>query len=156
MQGQNKISIRKATVADMNVLLQFEQGVIQAERPFDSTLQDDPIRYYNIEEMIRAPHIELVVAVVGEELAGCGYARIERARPYLKHLEHAYLGFMYVVPHHRGKGINKEVIEALRQWAASQGVMEMCLEVYVGNETAIQAYERIGFQKQLFTMRRGV
>ncbi len=36
------------------VLRRFEQGVIQAERPFDITLADDPIQYYDIEAMIIA------------------------------------------------------------------------------------------------------
>jgi GNAT superfamily N-acetyltransferase len=36
-----------------------------------------------------------------------GYARIEQAKPYLKHTAYAYLGFMYVLPAYRGKGINK-------------------------------------------------
>ncbi|HEY5406028.1 MAG TPA: hypothetical protein VIJ92_03035 [Ginsengibacter sp.] len=54
--------MRKATLNDMEVLLSFEQGVIKAERPFDLTLKADPIHYYKIEEMIKASHIELVVA----------------------------------------------------------------------------------------------
>jgi hypothetical protein len=37
--------IRKATIDDLPVLLQFEQGIISAERPFDSTLLPDPISY---------------------------------------------------------------------------------------------------------------
>ncbi|MES2881706.1 MAG: hypothetical protein V4676_06130 [Bacteroidota bacterium] len=44
--------IREANVNDMAKLLQFEQGVIKAERPFDKTLQTDPINYYDIDQMM--------------------------------------------------------------------------------------------------------
>jgi len=43
--------------------------------------------------MIRASHIELLVAESEGEVIGSGYARIESAKPYLKHGRHAYLGF---------------------------------------------------------------
>lgn len=37
------ILIRKATPADLETLLRFEQGVVQAERPFDPTLGEGAI-----------------------------------------------------------------------------------------------------------------
>src|SRR5512145_1976319 len=120
-----EIITRKARINDLESLLRFEQGVVRAERPFDPTLKQDPIHYYDIEKMIHAPHIELVVAELNGELVGCGYARIENAKPYLKHSQHAYLGFMYVEPAHRGKGINKLIIDELKKWSLSQSITEM-------------------------------
>ena len=104
------ITIRTATIDDLDTLLRFEQGVITAERPFDVTIKDGHVNYYDIVHLIEAPHIEIVVAESGSEIIGCGYARIEDGRIYLKHKQHAYLGFMYVDPAHRGKGVNKMVI----------------------------------------------
>jgi hypothetical protein len=74
------ITIRTATLADLETLLTFERGIITAERPFDQTLNDAPINYYNIAAMIAAPHIEVVVAETGNEIIGSGYARIEDAK----------------------------------------------------------------------------
>jgi len=145
--------IRKASLQDMEILLRFEQGVIHAERPYDITLKNDPIKYYDLEEMINATHIEIVVAQSGNEVIGCGYARIENAQPFLKHAKSAYLGFMYVKPEHRGKGINKKVIEVLKEWVSSQGVTEFRLEVYINNLPAIRAYEKIGFTGHIVEMR---
>lgn len=150
---ETSIIIRKATLADVRALRCFEQGVIQVERPFDVAIADGPIQYYDIEGMIAADHIEVVVAEYNGEVVGSGYARIENARPYLRFTRYAYLGFMYVVPEHRGKGINQKIIEALKQWAAECGVTELQLEVYCGNVSAIRAYEKIGFAKLLITMR---
>jgi ribosomal protein S18 acetylase RimI-like enzyme len=151
----DQITIRTATLADLDTLFTFEQGVISAERPFDPTLKDSHINYYDINHMITAPHIELKVAVIGDEIIGSGYARIEDAKLYLKHPQHAYLGFMYVKPEHRGKGVNQKVIGALQEWAAARGITECRLEVYYDNAPAIRAYEKIGFSKHMILMRMG-
>lgn len=150
------VRIRPATLADVPVLLEFEQGVVEAERPFDPTLKRTDTRYYDIDEMICAPHMELLVADVNGKLAGCGYARIESSKPYLQHTQHAYLGFMYVLPEYRGRGINRQLIEALQTWAQAQGITELRLEVYVQNESAIKAYEKIGFIRHMYEMRKPV
>jgi GNAT superfamily N-acetyltransferase len=151
-----QITIRTATIDDLDTLLQFEQGVIKAERPFDATIKDGHVNYYDIVHLIDAPHIEIVVAESGSEIIGCGYARIEDGRIYLKHKQHAYLGFMYVDPAHRGKGVNKLVIEALTKWAISQNMTELRLDVYDENSPAIRAYEKVGFSKHLVQMRKGL
>jgi GNAT superfamily N-acetyltransferase len=151
-----QITIRKARLDDLEILRRFEQGVIAAERPFDSTLKNGHIHYYDLEKMILASHIEILVAEAGSEIIGSGYARIENAKPYLQHSQHAYLGFMYVLPDHRGKGVNKKIIEALKQWSISQNVSEMRLDVYYPNLSAIQAYEKAGFTPHMIEMRMGL
>ena len=148
------ISIRPATIKDLPVLLQFEQGVISAERPFDPTLKTGEIHYYDIEHMINAPHIELLVAEQDGELIGSGYARIEDAKHYLQHPQHAYLGFMYTHPDHRGKGVNQKIMEALKQWALGKNMTELRLDVYYKNDSAIKAYEKIGFIRHMIEMRK--
>lgn len=150
------IKIRKAVENDITTLLAFEQGVIEAELPFDVTLKRETTHYYDIGEMIHAPHIELLVAVVNDEIAGCGYVRIESAKPYLQHAQHGYLGFMYVKPEHRGKGINGQIIDALTSWSAAKGVTELRLEVYYLNDSAIKAYEKTGFTRHMIEMRKRV
>ena len=150
------ILVRKATLYDMETLLRFEQGVIKAERPFDITLKPGPIHYYDIEEMIKASHIELVVAELNGKIVGSGYARLEEAKPYLRHARHAYLGFMYVDPDYLGRGVNQKIIEALRTWSLSQNVSEMRLDVYFKNDNAIRAYEKAGFVKHMIEMRMDI
>ncbi len=152
----NHITIRKATFDDLETLYRFEQGVIEAERPFDKTLKNELIHYYDLEGMITASHIELLVADLEGELIGSGYARIEDAKPYLQHPKHGYLGFMYVDPNHRGKGVNMKIIQALKDWARSQNITELRLDVYHDNISAIKAYEKIGFSKHMIEMRLGL
>ena len=152
----NEVIIRKATINDLDTLLVFEQGVIAAERPFDPTLKTVHTNYYDIEKMIPATNVELVVAELGGELIGSGYARIENAKPYLQHQQHAYLGFMYVAPAHRGKGINRMIMETLEAWAKAQNITELRLDVYQQNDAAIKAYEKTGFIKNMDAIRKGL
>jgi ribosomal protein S18 acetylase RimI-like enzyme len=152
----DEILIRKAVLKDLDQLYVFEQGVIAAERPFDPTLDPDPIHYYDLKGMLAVSHIELVVAEGNAKVVGSGYARIEMSEPYLKHQRHAYLGFMYVLPEYRGRGINQQIVTHLINWTRAQGVTELRLEVYVGNEAAIRAYEKIGFTKHMIQMRLGL
>ncbi len=153
----NPLTIRPAVLADIPLLRQFEQGVIKAERPFDPTLQPDPIQYYNLEAMIASPNCELLVAELDDTVIGSGYARIEEAaRHYLIYTTYAYLGFMYVDPAHRGIGVNQAIIDALHAWSKSRGITEMRLDVYNDNTRAVRAYEKSGFTPILLTMRKGI
>ena len=156
IKNPSTILTRKATLKDIDTLLVFEQGVIKAERPFDTTLKPDPLHYYDIEEMITASYIELVVAEFEEKIIGSGYARLENSKHYLKHSKHAYLGFMYVDPNYRGKGVNQKIIEALKNWTVLQNVTEMRLDVYFNNDIAIKAYEKAGFTKHMVEMRMDI
>lgn len=146
--------IRQATLNDIPTLLQFEQGVITAERPFDSTLVAGAIKYYDLEMFINSPDVELLVAELDGELVGSGYARIKKSeKPYFNYSDYAYRGFMYVSPQHRGKGINQMIIGKLKQWARKQGLTELRLQVYSDNGAAVKAYEKTGFQKHMIEMR---
>ena len=147
------IKIRKATLNDFEQLLVFEQDLIKAERPFDPTVKPEPVNYYDLNTMLTAPHIEVVVADLYSKIIASGYARIDKSQTFLKHEHHAYLGFMYVLPDYRGQGINKKIMSVLKKWAASQNISEFRLEVYYENMSAIKAYEKFGFQKHMVEMR---
>jgi len=151
-----KIKIRTATTDDLETLLEFEQGVISAERPFDATLKDGHIHYYDLQAMISADHIELLVAEADGMIVASGYARIEESQLFYRNPQYAYLGFMYVRPAYRGMGINKKIIEALRSWALSKNIHELRLDVYFNNLSAISAYKKIGFSSVMIQMRLGL
>ena len=149
----DNVKIRTATLDDMDILLEFEQGVIRAERPFDVTLGADPITYYNLEELILSDDAYLVVAEIEGKIIGSGYALKKAARPYLNHGFYSYLGFMFTLFDHRGKGVNTKIIERLKQWSDSKGLKEIRLTVYDENYGAISAYEKAGFKKHIIEMR---
>ncbi len=153
----DEITIRPAELLDLDVLLAFEQAMIEAERPFDSAIRSgDDVRYYDLEKLISSTDAEIVVAEIDGEIIACGYARIESSKAYLKHRQHSYLGFMFVIPEYRGKGVNRKIVEYLEAWSASKGVAELLLEVYVENVAAIRAYEKSGYLANLVEMRKNL
>lgn len=102
-----EIKIRQAQENEINILLEFEKGIIEAERPFDDTLRLGEIHYYDLLELIRSSEAEVVVAEINDQIVGSGYAKILKAKPYQKHENFAYLGFMYVKPYHRKKSVRQ-------------------------------------------------
>ena len=150
---EHELVIRKAIKADLETLLSFEQGIVETERPFDVTLKKNRINYYDLGSMISDPDAFIAVAELDHNIIASGYAIIKDAKPYVQHRQYAYLGFMYVVPEHRGKGINGKIFSALRDWSRSRGIHEIRLDVYAKNQSAIRAYEKIGFEMHLVEMR---
>ncbi len=147
------IHIRSATQNDLKVLRTFEQGVIEAERPYDVTLDADPITYYDLGELIQNDNTLVVVAETNGKVIASGFALVKPAKHYLEHDHFAYLGFMYTRPEYRGKGINARIVERLKQWSYAKGLKEIRLTVYNDNYSAIKAYEKVGFKKHIITMR---
>jgi len=148
-----EILIREATKADLPTLLDYEQRLIDAERPFDTTLTERGTIYYDLPYMIDSPEVCLVLAEADGRIIGSGYARIMEAMSRYKYSHYALVGFMYVDPSYRGQGVNRLVMEILKEWVIKQGITEMKLEVYTGNESAIRAYEKFGFEGQILEMR---
>ena len=151
------VTVRPASLADLDRLLEFEQAIIETERPFDRTISPGAdVHYYDLAALISSRDAEVLVAEIGPYVVASGYARIDASNLYLRHREHSYLGFMYVVPQHRGKGINKRIIEGLEAWSRSRGVTEMRMEVYAENGPAVKAYEKSGYSKLILEMRKSL
>lgn len=145
--------VRKATLKDVPVLLKFEQGLIEAERPMDPTIKEGKISYYDITEFIKNDNSELLVVDLNGKIVASGYAKIKKDRHYLKHNKQGYLGFMFVPEKHRGNGYNKLIINALIKWCKTKNINEIRLDVYENNSSAIKAYKKAGFEKHLINMR---
>lgn len=147
------LTIREAKLDDLAVLLHFEQEIVKAERPFDPTIRDGEVSYYDLKSMIEDSNACVVVAEVDGRIVSSGYAIIKKARHYLDHEDYAYLGFMFTDEVYRGKGINALIIDFLKDWAYKKGLKEIRLTVYCDNIPAIKAYEKVGFKKHIIEMR---
>ncbi len=148
-----EIIIRKATLEDLEILMRFEQGIIKAERPLDETLKSGDISYYDIRKMILESETEVAVAEIDNKILGSGYAKIIEAKDYYDFKKYAYLGFMFTDIDFRGMGINVKIIDYLKKWCLSKNIIELRLDVYDINISAIKAYEKSGFIKDMVNMR---
>jgi len=147
------IIIRSAIERDLSTLKSFEQGIIEAERPYDDTLKADPISYYDIHAMMLSPDSEVAVAEVDGVCIASGYVTKKQSLDYVMHEYHAFIGFLYVDPNYRGKGINKQILNHLFDWARNNNLPDVHLTVYPENVPAMKAYEKAGFKPHLLEMR---
>ena len=145
--------LRKATSKDQSNLLNLEQKVVEAERPFNHTIKPGIAIYYDLNNLLLGDTSQLIVAEFNGEIIGTGYAQIRESKKSLKHAKHSYLGFMYVASEYRGLGINKLIMDNLINWSKEQGIFDLYLDVYDENEAAIKAYEKVGFVKSLVEMK---
>src|SRR5215469_375866 len=77
------------------------------------------------------------------EVAGFCIAHVERARPGLV----AYVVTLDVAPHHRRRGLAREMMGRIEQQAREADCEMMALHVSVENEDAIRFYEREGYER---------
>ena len=145
--------IRIATLDDLDILNDFLQKLIQVERPMDVSLEQvKHITYYDISEFIKSKNSKLFVATINDEIVGSGYGLIKQNKNYFTHKEYGYVGFMFVKENHRGKGISKLLLNEIFRWFKTKNIIETRLQVYQENPSAIKAYEKVGFKKNLIEM----
>ena len=149
----NVTEIRPAVTEDIDTILQFEQGVVAAERPLNDKLKTGTVHYYDVAALVASDSSQVLVAVEAGRLVGTGHASIKESLDYLTHDKHAYLGLMYVDPEFRGRGIIQSIIADLMGWARTKGIADFYLDVYAGNQSAVKAYEKFGFEANLIEMK---
>ena len=146
------LKIRQATLTDLETLLEFEQLLIDYERNLTSHIKEGNINYYDIESFIKKPDAIVIVAETNGEIIGSGYALIKTNKTYKIPEKYVYLGFMYVKEEHRGKGINKRIMDELIEWGKKNGYHIFKLDVYSNNSSAINAYQKAGFKSEELNM----
>ena len=144
--------IRQATLNDLEILLEFEQLLIDYERNLTSHIKDGNINYYDIESFIKKTDATVIVAETNGEIIGSGYALISSNKTYKTPDKYVYLGFMYVKEEHRGKGVNKRIMNELIKWGKKSGHHIFKLDVYSNNSSAINAYRKAGFKGEELNM----
>jgi RimJ/RimL family protein N-acetyltransferase len=63
-----------------------------------------------------------------------------------EHLGTTVVFAVYITPAQRGRGVLEELVGAVAEWSLAMGRPELMLEVVVGNDRAVRAYERLGFR----------
>jgi ribosomal protein S18 acetylase RimI-like enzyme len=147
------LNIREAESSDLSQLLEFEQSVIAYERPYNASIKSNGVHYYDLPQMMSDEESHVLVAVKAGVIVAAGLAQIRLSKEHFVHQRHAYLGFMFVSPDHRGQGINRQVIDRLVSWSSEHGVKDVYLDVYAQNESAIKAYQKVGFAPCLLEMK---
>ena len=125
------ITYRVATAFDLPVFVSLDKELF----PYS------PWSASQYKEEFSAPTRHFVVAV-DDEQSIIGYAGV-----FAPGAAEADVLTVGVVPYHRGKGVARQLMELLTNWAHNQGSTAMMLEVKVDNAEAIGLYESLGYSK---------
>ncbi len=147
---------REASTADLPQLYTLEQMVVEAERPFNSATKKHDVHYYDLPDLIVSKESLVLIAEESDRIVATGYSQIRESKPWLEHDKHGYLGFMCVLPEYRGQGINQKIMSLLMEWSQQKGVKDFYLDVYKDNQSAIKAYEKVGFKSSLVEMKLSI
>ncbi len=86
------------------------------------------------------PRAVFVVARESGEAIGCG-----AIRPFATEI--AEVKRLYVSPANRGRGVAREIMDALEQFARDNGFSEIWLETGLRQPAAIRLYESLGYTR---------
>jgi ribosomal-protein-alanine N-acetyltransferase len=125
------ITYRQANAFDLPVFVSLDKELFPYS-PWSSS---------QYKEEFSAPTRHFVVAV-DEQQSIIGYAGV-----FAPGDAEADVLTVGVVPSHRGKGIARQLMAMITDWAQEQGSIAMMLEVKVDNQDAIGLYESLGYSK---------
>jgi ribosomal protein S18 acetylase RimI-like enzyme len=101
----------------------------------------------DVERLAGRPGHLLLVAVRADAVVGYAHAEVQ-AEPetaYKRARTVLYLHAMGVAAAHRGHGIGRALLDAVRRAAAARGIPEVSLDVYAFNTATRAFYRREGF-----------
>ena len=125
------ITYRVATAFDLPVFVSLDKELF----PYS------PWSASQYKEEFSAPTRHFVVALDGEQII-IGYAGV-----FAPGGAEADVLTVGVVPNQRGKGVARQLMALITDWAKQQGSTAMMLEVKVDNTEAIGLYESLGYSK---------
>jgi predicted GNAT family acetyltransferase len=119
-------------------------------------LADSPLAFLEtLADAAARPHAEYAARVAG-------HARGDRAAQFVAERAGRFVGHagghalpdqpgvtvifaVYLTPAYRGSGLLAGLVDAVAAWSLAAGRPELMLEVLVGNDRALRAYQRLGF-----------
>ncbi len=159
-EGQaRKVTIRRAGVADVPLLVALSDGLFQEDAgqrdPFMNLAwpRQEGNGYFS--QRVRDERCLPLLALVQGEAVGylLGYLKPPST---LRPVRVAELESMYVKPGRRSQGIGQRLVDRFLSWARGQGAKRVSVTAYAANERALAFYRRNGFVPKSVTLERGL
>lgn len=155
------MSIREARLpADEPAILSFIDGLQAYEAAFEPDRRRDPDftveHWREVQHRCAEKHGILLIAEDGGKPVGWAFAHDQNAELFVVAPErrHGYLAEIFLMPQARGKGLGRALIAACEDWARGRGHKLLTIGVLARNPGAIRAYEGVGYEPYIVTMRR--
>jgi GNAT superfamily N-acetyltransferase len=156
----NPITIRRATAADLRQigalwaqLVAYHQALMHSA---PVARADGPAHYAErIGRILHDPAFCVVVAAQGVQLVGYAVAHIDDVVPsaVFEVQRGCLISDVFVVAAHRGAGVGKALVDAIKTWCAAQGVAHIDLYVAADNAAGVAFWQAQGGQARMVQMR---
>lgn len=150
-------AIRPAKPADKTFILTVYDRVEETGAP--AWRRDHESHYSKdwIDRNLNGEHDDQIV-LIAEDADGTllGYTWVLRLQDFDEKLPHGHISHLGVAPEAEGRGVGAQLIAAAESWCRDQGLTEVTLHCYVGNERAQRLYWRLGFENEWYKMRKAL
>jgi GNAT superfamily N-acetyltransferase len=144
------MTIRQATLDDIPEItglwtefMDFHQSM----NTFFTRRSDGDVNFRDhVVDNLSNPDFCIIVADLNGTLTGYAIAYFQDYPPVFVDKKCAYISDIVVDESYRGKGLGKELIDFLCDWARSRGIQRMELEVLQSNYNAHAFYDHLGFE----------
>jgi GNAT superfamily N-acetyltransferase len=94
--------------------------------------------------LLTEPGAEAFVATIDGE--PCGLVSVHPDKDYFTGHPRAYVDILVVASEAEGRGAGRALMDHVERWARDRGFREVVLDVFAGNQRAIDFYERKGYR----------
>ena len=133
-----EVTLRNGTSADVEAL--YALDILCFEKPFR-------FDFRSMRKYVTHPEAIVLVAEVDGEIRGFIVVNPTRR----KALHSAYVTTLDVHPEFRRHGIARMLVAEAERHAAEAGAVTIQLHVFTGNDSAIEFYESLGYERLLLT-----
>ena len=97
--------------------------------------------------MITSEDSDLIIAVENDAIVGLACVKESKTMPYAAVVQHKYthVNDLFITASHRGKGIGKMLMNAVKEWSLARNHDYINLTVLSGNNRALDFYLDLGF-----------
>lgn len=140
----NPVTIRSATEADLPEILQiYNEAILNTTAVYDY----EPHTLAMRQHWFRAKQADnFPVLVADSQNAVLGFAALGLFRAWEAY-RYTVENSIYVAPNHRGKGIGKQLLQALIHAAQTREFHVIVAGIDAENAISIQLHEQLGFRK---------
>ncbi len=145
------LTVRPATSADAQALYPLWQRARQWNSARDARVRYAPVDAAQfalaLQSQLARPTATVLVGLYGQQLAGFITGAIESAGPDRIPERHATVGYLWVEPPYRRRGLARALLDAVRAWAIAQdGVSHLEMPVLAADDEAARFWAAMGFR----------
>lgn len=103
------------------------------------------------------PNAVAFVAEVDDTVVGFVSAAIsDESHSLLLPVRYARVGSVSVAEAYRGRGVGRELMKLVEQWAREKGAADIRLNVWAFNQSALNLYQELGYELRSLYMRKAL